>query len=579
MWMAHGYLDCSMEGKCMEDLGNQFVNIFLMKSFFQEAKFNEDGDIIGFKMHDLMRDLAKQVAGDDCCYLDNNAKGFRGIKPVHVWVEFDAFYLLESLDASRLRTLIVFSSNFNDLLDREKQSIMSTFKYLRVLKLCNFEDVKLCVPFEKLKHLRFLDLLESCILESLHKSIENLICLQTIKLRLDEKLVLSTKVVSNLINLRHLYILSWTFTFKDKTPVGFGKLNIQQHRGVIFSKWLSPLTNIIELSLDCCKGFQSLPPLEHLPFLKSLILKGMNDLEYIYYEEINLDEPFFPSLKRLEIKGCRKLVGWKRMRDDFNDINTSSHHLLLPQFPCLSFLQISQCSMLTHIPTCQNIKKLSLEVEISEASLSIAASQYSISCTPLSLQINETIVDVKNVAQYWWQNLTSLQNLKFRQLSSKHVQAFEIWFKDDINYLPSLKKITFFGCDDLKALPAWICNISSLQHIKVKRCRELALLPEGMPSLTNLHTLEIIGDSLLVEECKTKTSATWSKISHIPNIITKLDWYYYYSYPRYYYSPYYHHIRYPYHLKTTTSIFGRCCLVLLIFESKWIPLFKPSNAF
>ncbi|WJX86078.1 hypothetical protein P8452_68439 [Trifolium repens] len=183
-------------------------------------------------------------------------------------------------------------------------------------------------------------------------------------------------------------------------------------------------------------------------------------------------------------------------------------------------------------------KKLSLEVEISEASLSIAASQYSISCTPLSLQINETIVDVKNVAQYWWQNLTSLQNLKFRQLSSKHVQAFEIWFKDDINYLPSLKKITFFGCDDLKALPAWICNISSLQHIKVKRCRELALLPEGMPSLTNLHTLEIIGDSLLVEECKTKTSATWSKISHIPNIIIKLDWYY--SYPRY--SPYYHHI-------------------------------------
>jgi leucine-rich repeat protein SHOC2 len=247
----------------------------------------------------------------------------------------------------------------------------------------------------------------------------------------------------------------------------------------------------------------------------------MNDLEYIYYEEINLDEPFFPSLKRLEIKGCRKLVGWKRMRDDFNDINTSSHHLLLPQFPCLSFLQISQCSMLTHIPTCQNIKKLSLEVEISEASLSIAASQYSISCTPLSLQLNETIMDVKNVPQDWWQYLTSLKNLEFTYLSSQHFQVIE--FKDDISYLPSLQKIAFKVCIDLKALPDWMCNFSSLQHIKIVYCTNLSRLPEQMPRLTNLRALEIIDSPLLVEECRRETSANWPKIAHIPNIIIKSD--------------------------------------------------------
>ncbi|XP_045792163.1 putative disease resistance protein RGA3 [Trifolium pratense] len=68
MWMTHGYLECSVEGQCMEDVGNQFVNIFLMKSFFQDAKLNEDGDINCFKMHDLMHDLATQIAGNDCCY-------------------------------------------------------------------------------------------------------------------------------------------------------------------------------------------------------------------------------------------------------------------------------------------------------------------------------------------------------------------------------------------------------------------------------------------------------------------------------------------------------------------------------
>ncbi|XP_045807655.1 putative disease resistance protein RGA1, partial [Trifolium pratense] len=354
MWMAHGYLDCPMEGKCIEDVGNQFVNIFLMKSFFQEPKWNEDGDLFGFKMHDLMHDLAKQVAGDDCCYLDNNAKGFRG-RPVHVWVEFDAFYLLESLDASRLRTLIVLSFNDDDLLDREKQSLILRFKYLRVLKLCDDFHFDLYVSIEKLNHLRFLKFpLTACTLKKFHKSIENLVCLQTIQVRLDDKVVLSTKVVSKLINLRYLYINEWTF--RDKTPVGFGKLCIPQHGGVNFSKWLSPLANIIEIYLGFCQGFKYLPPLEGLPFLKSLDLGGLYDLEYIYYE-LPIHEPFFPSLKRLHILFCPKLVGWKRKGDDFNNINTS-----LPQFPCLSFLTIYQCLMLTHMPTCPNIKKLSLKV-------------------------------------------------------------------------------------------------------------------------------------------------------------------------------------------------------------------------
>ncbi|CAJ2664743.1 unnamed protein product [Trifolium pratense] len=513
MWMAHGYLDCPVEGKCIEDVGNQFVNIFLMKSFFQEPKWDEDGDLIGFKMHDLMHDLAKQVAGDDCCYLDNNAKGFRG-RPVHVWVEFDAFYLLESLDVSRLRTLIVLFFNDDDLLDREIQSLISRFKYLRVLKLCDDRYIELYVSIEKLNHLRFLKLPLTCTLKKFHKSIENLVCLQTIQVRLDDKVVLSTKVVSKLINLRYLYISRWTF--RDKTPVGFGKLCIPQHVGVNFSKWLSPLANIIEIYLASCQGFKYLPPLEGLPFLKSLDLRGLYDLEYIYYE-LPIHEPFFPSLNKLRIFICPKLVGWKRKGDDFNNINTS-----LPQFPCLSFLKIYECPMLTHMPTCPNIKKLSLKVlPTREETPNIAASQWSLSCTPLSLQIN---MDLKNVSQYWWQNLTSLQNLKFMWLTGQQFQAIEIWlFKEDFNYLPSLRNIEFIDCSDIKALPDWICKISSLQHIKIDFCRKLTLLPEGMTRLTNLHTLEIIRCPLLIEECQKETSATRPTIAHIPNIIIKSD--------------------------------------------------------
>lgn len=522
MWMAQGYLECSVEKHCMEDVGDQFVNIFLMKSFFQDAKLNLDGDIKDFKMHDLMHDLATQVAGTDCCYLDNKAKRFIG-RPVHVSVEFDAFFLLESLDASRLRTLIMFSSYDDIKLDREELTIISNFKFLRVLKLRDSFLSKLAGLIEKLKHLRYLNLLSCHELGCLPKSIGNLICLQTIKVSLAKEVILSTKIVSKLINLRHLEVYNWTH--RDKTRGGFGKMGLQRYKGVIFSERLSSLTNIIEIHLGYCQGFRYLPPLERLPFLRSLQLHCINNLEYIYYEEPILHESFFPSLESLKLWECHELRGWQRMGDDYNDIN-SSHDLLLPQFHCLSKLAIRGCQMLTHMPTFPNIKKrLSLTeccVEILEAT---AMSQYLIGFPPLSMlksiEIGEFSSDVKKLPKSWLQNLTSLENLEFFFLSSQQFEVIETWFKDDFIYLPSLKKINFYNCFHLKALPDWICNLSSLNHIEMINCRDLALLPQGMPRLTNLCTLEFIKCPLLVEECQTETSAIWSKIAHIPNIIMK----------------------------------------------------------
>jgi len=551
MWMAHGYLDCSVEGKSMEDVGNQFVNIFLMKSFFQDAKLNKDGDINGFRMHDLMHDLATQVAGNDCCYFDSKAKRCPG-RPVHVSLEFEAFCLLELMDVSRLRTLIMLGTHYNTL-DGEKQSVISNFKNLRVLKVSSSlsklsrsidkkKNLRGC-SIDKLKHLRYLNLLRCRGLESLPKFLGNLVCLQTIKVSSDE-VVLSTKVVSKLINLRHLEINNWTF--KEKTPDGFRKLSIQQYDGSMFSKWLSPLTNIIEISLDCCRGLQYLPPLERLPFLKSLELGYLDELEYIYYEESILHESFFPSLESLKFMGCNILRGWRRMGDGFNDIS-SSHHLSLSQFPRLSILEIGGCWMLTSMPIFPDIKtRLSLtecNVQILEATLNISMSQYSIGFPPLSMlksmEIGEVSSDVKKLPKDWLQNLTSLENLDFYFVSSEQFQVIETWFKDDLNCLPSLQTITFKSCSHLNTLPYWICNLSSLQRIKMINCGNLALLPEGMSRLTNLRTLEIIGCPLLGEEFWTKTSATLVSLDRYSSLLYNIKFSKFDNRPRKYHFCYY----------------------------------------
>ncbi|CAI8608257.1 unnamed protein product [Vicia faba] len=129
----------------------------------------------------------------------------------------------------------MFSSYHRKKLDEEELTIISTFKYMRVLKLVHSSVSRLSGSIEKLRHLRHLNLLTCYGLESLPKSIYNLVCLQTLKLLLDEKVILSANVVSKLKNLRHLVIYDWTF--KDKKPTRFGKLSIQQHEVVEFHGW------------------------------------------------------------------------------------------------------------------------------------------------------------------------------------------------------------------------------------------------------------------------------------------------------------------------------------------------------
>lgn len=231
---------------------------------------------------------------------------------------------------------------------------------------------------------------------------------------------------------------------------------------------------------------------------------------------------------------CKKLRGWWRLGADVNDNDTNnsskSHNLSVPSFPpCFSYLSINDCEMLTCMPNFPNLDKaltlIDCNLETLEATINMVGSKCLIESTPLSmlksLILDGVQLDVKKYLKDWVQNLSSLEHLVFMKLPSRTFQEIEIWFKDDLNYLPSLLIIEVSYCSDLKSLPDWICNLSSLQHITIKDCQNLASLPKRMSHLANLQTLEITECPLLLEECETQTSATWAKIAHIPNIILK----------------------------------------------------------
>ncbi|XP_027337010.1 disease resistance protein RGA2-like [Abrus precatorius] len=480
LWMAQGYLKCSTEKQHMEDVGNQFVEMFLMNSFFQDAENDEYGEIISFKMHDLMHDLAMLVAGNDYCFLDRKAEKVEG-RPMHVSLESDeAIHLLKSLDPRRLRTLILP----DDLEEEEDLSAIAEFKYLRVLRMHHLYD-----STEHLKHLRYLDLTHQT---SLPKSMSNLVFLQTLKLEeYDEE---SFSVVTKLVNLRCLDIDDYDSHLNRVRDVALESQNLRK----------------------CC----CLPPLERLPSLKSLAIHSLNELEYIDLYEDGFALSFFPSLESLFLRGCPKLRGWRRRGDDINN----SHNLSLPlSFPHLSRLEVYKCPQLTCMPTFPNVKNLRWDECSAEPLIatlnSTCSADSSSSAAPLSMLKELTISDHMNLPKGWMQNLTSLESLQIIWCESETLEEFETEFKVDTNCHLPLRKISISRCKNLKALPDWICNLSSLQHIILWDCPNLASLPEGMSDLTNLKIFEVKSCSLLVKECRTETSVVSRQIAHIPQII------------------------------------------------------------
>ena len=60
LWMAENFLNCHQCSRSPEEVGQQYFNDLLSRSFFQQASQYEEG----FVMHDLLNDLAKYVCGD-----------------------------------------------------------------------------------------------------------------------------------------------------------------------------------------------------------------------------------------------------------------------------------------------------------------------------------------------------------------------------------------------------------------------------------------------------------------------------------------------------------------------------------
>ncbi|KAK4596262.1 hypothetical protein RGQ29_014341 [Quercus rubra] len=364
-------------------------------------------------------------------------------------------------------------------------------------------------------------------------------------------------------------------------------LDVEGYQGIRFSSWLPLLTSLVHLRIwksDCLY----LPPLYQLPNLHYLYLQSLASLEYISDQEI-IDEvfpplassstTFFPSLKSLQLLDCPNLKGWWRRDIDVPTMTStlshqSQHHISLPYFPCLSYLEILNCSKLIYMPLFPylekglllnntNLKPLQQTMEM------MMVPSSSSSCPPFSklkhLSLSQ-MQDIESFPEYLLQNLTSLEYLEiwgcprlkslsqFMQILTSlkklqigdceeidlfneesddatqwignltSLQTLEIDGLPNLTLLPegiknltSLQRLKIDECPNLTSLTEGISNLTSLQNLAIRNCLNLTSLPKGICRLTSLQSLMISECPHLEKRCQEGIGEDWPNIAHIPN--------------------------------------------------------------
>jgi len=416
LWMSENFLQCSQQSKSPEEVGEQYFNDLLSRSFFQQS--------IGlfrncFVMHDLLFDLAKYVSGEICYSLGvdraeivpNTTRHFSIVKN-----DFQCNEYRSLLDVKRLRTFLSTSGYYGMSI----QELISKFKYLRVLSLsyCLKE-----VPdtIADLIHLRSLDL-SSTLIKRLPESICSLYNLQVLKLNNCRALKELPSTLHELTKLRRLELKGTTLR---KAPVLLGKLknlqvwmggfevgktssefSIQQlgeldlqpsrhleqlsflnYCGTQFPGLLSDkfLLNMVSLTLKDCKYCQRLPSsLGLLTFLKKLEIGGLDYIVSIDADFYGNNSSTFASLETLWFTNMKEWKEWQCMTGAFLRlqslfiINCPKLKGHLPEhLPHLKELTIVECEQLVvSTPRTVEIEGVKMETSSFDTLLSHTPLEY-----------------------------------------------------------------------------------------------------------------------------------------------------------------------------------------------------------
>ncbi|XP_068343249.1 putative disease resistance protein RGA3 isoform X1 [Pyrus communis] len=514
LWMAQGYL-LSSRNMSMEDIGNDYFNILLQNSLFQDAREDKYGIITECKMHDLVHDLAVEVFKSESLTQDLDQMDDDEIEIQHVaHISSTTIERIPKGSVERLRSLFVDC--------RVPSNTFQRFKDLRRLNLFGAEIEELPISIGKLKRLRYLNI-SSTRIKELPKSIGKLYNLQTLRMSYTD-IKTFPREMENLINLRHVY-----FDKDVEVPFGMTRLThlqtlpcfkldrARRHRldelGGLNELKGELVIGSLEFVRDKEEAMES--KLVEKANLRKLILKWGEERNGNFLDEDILEglqpHPNLESLTIEEFKGT-KFASWM-MR---NCRVTNLRHLRIRSCEKL----LSLCCGLEYCPSletvkiknCGNLESFQISPFQSLQKLKIVGCP-KLSCTSIQSlpSLRDLVIDNCTTLEgdLSLNGCTSLRSLEIEEcdgltsiLSGLHsctsLRTLRIWNCPNLRTLSghglqtpvSLEHMEIFTCPNLEAIPS-LDNLTSLTELIISGCDGLISLPSGLASCTSLTLLDV----------------------------------------------------------------------------------------
>ncbi|XP_050234127.1 putative disease resistance protein RGA1 [Mercurialis annua] len=345
--------------------------------------------------------------------------------------------------------------------------------------------------------------------------------------------------------------------------INLKELTVDVYPGTRFPNWMgsSLLSHLESIEFIHCNYCKTLPPLGQLPFLKSLTIYMMQEVERIgreFYGEGKIKG--FQALKKLKLGDMRSLEGWLEIDKG--------------EFPVLEELSLLNCPNVTNIPKFPAVKDFLLDnchekVLRSVHFLTSLSSLKILNFRNLDLLpdgLLRPLTELKELKiQHFYRlkvlpeevglrELKSVQRLeilccpKLESFAEKglpcKLQYLSIGMCNNMKDLPrgleklpslqelnitkcprlssfpdeklpgSLKNLRISACANLEYLPTGLYELANLEYLSIQSCQKLPGLPDsGLPS--TLRTLSIMECAALEERCA-EGGEDWPKIQHIP---------------------------------------------------------------
>ncbi|KAG1348197.1 putative disease resistance RPP13-like protein 1 [Cocos nucifera] len=481
MWMAQGYI-LPRGRRGMKDMGDEYFNDLLKRSFFDPL----DNGL--YKMHDMIHDLAKLAAGNECyAIVDEKLPGsldkvrhlcvedeeelvkslgsynLRALRTLLLWDEYRDPTVIQEIIQFPLLLRFLRSLEFEWAREDEILDLLNNLKHLRYLYI-SFKDTEnlpesVCLLYHlqtlilyceglvelpdglgNLTNLQYFELRTHCI-KRLPESICQLRDLQILDLRGCEGLEELPSGIGSLTNLHHLDIL---YTGIRCMPAGIGKLTNLQ---ILFGNFevkggIGVLKDLVNLQDGLCiSGLENLVNIEDA---RDVGLKYKHKLEELFLAWNNVDQ-VLDDLLHLQVP-------------DWNDVdNCKNDGLYLEASPeknrDITIDEEREEAMLVYLQPHANLKRLHIY-------------RYGGSRFPK-----------------WMGNPSSFASLQEISISKcENIRSLPLYVHD------SLEMVDIFGCRQLSSIPG-LHNLHLLTDLKIWNCPQLQLLSEeGLPSkLENLY--------------------------------------------------------------------------------------------